>query len=118
MCSASVTSLKSGRAAIIVPKPYSEAVFIVASSAPPAAAWLLVAKRRATVGVRLTEQLSRALVLDNEPAALAALGSLLASWGWQVHAVRHVEQALAAPWRPDLLILDLHLDGGQVGLDV
>ncbi|AGG88677.1 hybrid sensor histidine kinase/response regulator [Rhodanobacter denitrificans] len=60
----------------------------------------------------------RALVLDNEPAALAALGSLLASWGWHVHAARNSAQALAAPWRPDLHILDFHLDGGQTGLEV
>ena len=60
----------------------------------------------------------RALLLDNEPAALAALSSLLTSWGWHVHAARNVEQALAAPWRPDLHILDYHLDGGRTGLDV
>jgi len=60
----------------------------------------------------------RALILDNEPAALAALGSLLTSWGWHVHAARNAEQALAAPWRPDLHILDFHLDGGDSGLDV
>ena len=60
----------------------------------------------------------RALVLDNEPAALAALSALLDSWGWHVHAARNAEQALAAPWRPDLHILDFHLDGGRTGLDV
>lgn len=57
----------------------------------------------------------RALVLDNEPAALS---SLLTSWGWHVHAARNAEQALAAPWRPDLHILDFHLDGGDTGFDV
>jgi len=60
----------------------------------------------------------RALVLDNEPAALAALSSLLTSWGWHVHAARNAKQALAAPWRPDLHILDFHLDGGDTGFDV
>ncbi|HXS04789.1 MAG TPA: PAS-domain containing protein [Rhodanobacter sp.] len=59
----------------------------------------------------------RALVLDNEPAALAALTTLLASWGWQVHAARNAMQALAVPWRPDINILDFHLDGGFNGLD-
>lgn len=58
-----------------------------------------------------------ALLLDNEPAALAALSSLLVSWGWHVHACRNAEQALAAPWQPDLHILDFHLDGGCTGLD-
>jgi PAS domain S-box-containing protein len=60
----------------------------------------------------------RALVLDNEPAALAALSTLLSGWGWQVHAARTVEQARAAPWRPDLHIFDYHLDAGRTGLDV
>ncbi len=60
----------------------------------------------------------RALVLDNEPAALAAIATLLASWGWQVHASRNAAQALAAPWRPDINILDFHLDDSQTGLDV
>ncbi|MGB5940006.1 MAG: PAS domain-containing hybrid sensor histidine kinase/response regulator [Rhodanobacter sp.] len=59
----------------------------------------------------------RALVLDNEPAALAALGNLLTSWGWHVHAARNSAEALAAPWRPDLHILDFHLDGGHTGLE-
>ncbi len=59
-----------------------------------------------------------ALLLDNEPAALAALSSLLASWGWRVHAARNAEQAMQVPWRPDLHILDFHLDGGHTGLDV
>ncbi|WP_109125014.1 PAS-domain containing protein [Dyella sp. C11] len=60
----------------------------------------------------------RALVLDNEPAALSALSVLLASWGWQVHMARTVEQARAAPWMPDLHIFDYHLDAGRTGLDV
>ena len=60
----------------------------------------------------------RALILDNEPAALAALGALLHSWGWEVHAAAHAGQALAAPWRPDLCVLDYHLDRGQTGWDV
>ena len=60
----------------------------------------------------------RALVLDNESAALAALTTLLMSWGWQVHAACNAAQALAVPWRPDLNVLDFHLDEGQTGLDV
>jgi PAS domain S-box-containing protein len=60
----------------------------------------------------------RALILDNEPAALAALGALLGSWGWEVHAAAHAAHALNAPWRPDLCVLDYHLDRGQTGLDV
>nr|WP_199044679.1 PAS-domain containing protein [Dyella sp. ASV24] len=60
----------------------------------------------------------RALVLDNEPAALSALCVLLDGWGWQVHAARTLEQAREAPWVPDLHIFDYHLDGGCTGLDV
>ncbi|MDE2156244.1 MAG: PAS-domain containing protein [Xanthomonadaceae bacterium] len=72
----------------------------------------------AGVDVRQPLPAGRALVLDNEPAALAALSNLLTSWGWLVHRARNAEQALAAPWRPDLHILDFHLDGGQTGLEV
>jgi PAS domain S-box-containing protein len=60
----------------------------------------------------------RALILDNEPAALAALAALLQSWGWDVHAASHAVQALTMPWRPDLCVLDYHLDRGQTGWDV
>ncbi|TBR39886.1 MULTISPECIES: PAS-domain containing protein [Dyella] len=60
----------------------------------------------------------RALVLDNEPAALAALTALLSGWGWQVHAARTADQARAVPWVPDLHIFDYHLDAGQNGVDV
>jgi CheY-like chemotaxis protein len=38
--------------------------------------------------------------------------------GGHVSAARNAEQVLAAPWRPDLYILDFHLDGGHTGLDV
>ena len=37
----------------------------------------------------------RVLVLDNDPIALAALGNLLADWGWQVHAAHDTAQALS-----------------------
>ena len=60
----------------------------------------------------------RALLLDNEPAALSALSVLLSGWGWQVHAARTLEQARSAPWVPDLHIFDYHLDAGRTGLDV
>jgi len=60
----------------------------------------------------------RALLLDNEPAALSALSVLLSGWGWQVHAARTMEQAQCAPWRPDVHIFDYHLDAGRTGLDV
>ena len=58
----------------------------------------------------------RALLLDNDPAALAGLTALLRSWQWQCHASRNAEQALQVPWTPQLLLLDYHLDGGATGL--
>jgi CheY-like chemotaxis protein len=60
----------------------------------------------------------RALVLDNEPAARTALATLLQGWGWQVHLAAQPRQAMDAPWRADLFVLDYHLDHGVTGLDV
>ncbi len=60
----------------------------------------------------------RALVLDNEPAARTALASLLQGWGWEVHVAAQPRQAMETPWRPDLCVLDYHLDHGATGLDV
>lgn len=59
-----------------------------------------------------------ALIVDNEPQALAALKLLLESWGWQVIAVRDPTQALAQPLEADVAILDYHLDGGRTGLEL
>jgi PAS domain S-box-containing protein len=76
--------------------------------------------RRESAPVRAPQPLprGRALVVDNEPAALAALSALLSSWGWQVHAARSLEQAREAPWSADVQIFDYHLDGGRTGLDL
>ncbi|HEX8776605.1 MAG TPA: PAS-domain containing protein [Rhodanobacter sp.] len=82
----------------------------------PRAATGRVAREPAAAPTRQLPQ-GRALVLDNEPAALAAMGALLASWQWQVHEARTPAQAERVPWRPDLLVLDYHLDGGLTGLD-
>ncbi|SFS04127.1 PAS domain S-box-containing protein [Dyella sp. OK004] len=71
----------------------------------------------ALADLRQSLPVGRALVLDNEPAALAALSTLLVGWGWQVHAARTVEQARAVPWPADLHIFDYHLDAGRTGLD-
>ena len=75
-----------------------------------------IAREPAVAPVRHLPQ-GRALVLDNEPAALTAMNVLLESWQWQVHAARTPAQAAQAPWTPDLLVLDYHLDGGLTGLD-
>lgn len=60
----------------------------------------------------------RALILDNDPAALTALATLLEQWRWQVHAGRNPAMLANVPWRPDALLLDYHLDDGLTGLDV
>ncbi|SEV88523.1 PAS domain S-box-containing protein [Luteibacter sp. 329MFSha] len=55
-----------------------------------------------------------AVVVDNDPVALAATASLLRGFGWTVDALRAPEDD-ASP--PDLLVLDYHLDAGRTGLD-
>ena len=45
LLSASLTTMKPGRAAMTPPKPYSDAVFSVASSAPDTAVLVPAAKR-------------------------------------------------------------------------
>jgi CheY-like chemotaxis protein len=61
----------------------------------------------------------RALVVDNEPQALAALQLLLESWGWRVTALRDPLQATHANVADfDVAILDYHLDGGRTGLQL
>lgn len=60
----------------------------------------------------------RVLVLDDEQSARLALATLLQSWGWQVHVAATVEDALQAPWQPELMLLDYHLGGGQTAAAV
>jgi signal transduction histidine kinase/Na+/proline symporter len=60
----------------------------------------------------------RALIVDNEPQALAALKLLLESWGWSVVALRDPLQAPAHAGNVDVAILDYHLDGGRTGLEL
>ncbi len=59
----------------------------------------------------------RVLCVDNDAAALRALGSLLEAWGCEVRACAGADEALAAArWAPDALVLDYHLDDGATGL--
>jgi len=60
----------------------------------------------------------RALIVDNEPQALAALKLLLEGWGWQVCALRDPALAPAAAADADVAILDYHLDAGRTGLEL
>jgi signal transduction histidine kinase/Na+/proline symporter/CheY-like chemotaxis protein len=55
-----------------------------------------------------------AIVVDNDPVALAGTGSLLHGLGWSTDMLRVPEGEAS---EPDLLVLDYHLDGGRTGLD-
>jgi signal transduction histidine kinase/CheY-like chemotaxis protein len=67
-----------------------------------------------------TERSAHVLVLDNEPLALDALTALLQRWGHTVVAARTAAEAEAvtATRRPDLLLVDYHLDDGVSGIAV
>lgn len=62
----------------------------------------------------------RVLVVDNDAAVLAATAALLAGWNCDVASAADAEAAAlqCARARPDLLVLDYHLDGGATGLDL
>ena len=61
----------------------------------------------------------RALVIDNDAAVLRAMVVLLESWQCEVRAATSgYELSLPADWRPDVLIVDYHLDGGVTGVVV
>lgn len=61
---------------------------------------------------------ARVLVVDNDPAALAALAQLLRGWGCSVDAVRDGAAAADALVRApaDLWVFDYHLDDGDTGI--
>jgi CheY-like chemotaxis protein len=62
----------------------------------------------------------RVLVVDNDAAVLAATAALLAGWNCDVASAADADAAAlqCARARPDLLVLDYHLDGGATGLDL
>lgn len=62
----------------------------------------------------------RVLMVDNDPAVLAATAALLSDWNCEVLAAADAAsaQAQCARARPDLVVLDYHLDGGVTGLDL
>ena len=64
----------------------------------------------------------RVLVVDDDPAILSGIRFLLLSWGCEVEVAEDRLQALEAvenwPGPPDIVICDLHLRGGERGLDV
>ncbi len=87
----------------LAPTPAEETISLPAEPAPAA-----LPDERAGV----------ALVLDNDPAVRQAMRELLHGWGWQVRLAADPQQAreAIAAQRPDLLLLDYHLDDGHTGL--
>ena len=62
----------------------------------------------------------RVLVVDNDTAVVAAMRALLEGWDCEVlvaHDVASAREACARD-RPDLLVLDYHLDDGATGLEL
>jgi len=58
----------------------------------------------------------QALVIDNEPSILASMQSLLEGWGMRCALAFDAEEAVAVSSSPpDVLLVDLHLDGGLTG---
>jgi Na+/proline symporter/CheY-like chemotaxis protein/PAS domain-containing protein len=64
----------------------------------------------------------RVLCIDNDPAALRGLATLLNSWGCETLAEQGIEDLVAnrrlQSWRPAVIVVDYHLEGGATGLDV
>lgn len=60
------------------------------------------------------------LVVDNDTSVLRAMEALLSGWNCRVLPARTPVEAgaAAAKQRPDLIVLDYHLDDGVTGLDV
>jgi CheY-like chemotaxis protein len=63
---------------------------------------------------------ARVLVVDNDDAVLRAMQALLGGWDLEVLIAHDGAEALAAvrSARPDLVLLDYHLDGRETGLGV
>jgi CheY-like chemotaxis protein len=61
---------------------------------------------------------ARVLAVDNDPDVLRAMQELLGQWGCEVTAAADPEQAVALcrTQRPDVLVLDYHLDAGATGV--
>lgn len=62
----------------------------------------------------------RVLCVDDEPAILEAMGSLLGTWGCEVALARNAHEAVRAfdHLGPDVVFVDYQLAGGETGLDV
>lgn len=88
----------------------------VSLTVPVSAAAPAPETRIGPVATRLTG--ARILVVENDPATADALARLLRNWDAEVFVFRDLAGVAAADLRPDLLILDYHLDNGACGLAV
>ena len=63
---------------------------------------------------------ARILVIDDNEAILAGTGGLLREWGCDVLTARSLDEAIAAlkGRAPDMILADLHIEGGPDGPDV
>jgi len=57
-------------------------------------------------------------VIDNDPAVLEAMQTLLERWSCEVLPARGLAGILGAAATPDIILADYHLDDGANGLDV
>ncbi len=64
---------------------------------------------------------ARVVVIENEPAALEAMGLLLGAWQCKVISAARIEDVISQlrglQCRPDVLVADYHLDDGRTGLE-
>ncbi|MGO4871798.1 MAG: ATP-binding protein [Roseiarcus sp.] len=64
---------------------------------------------------------AKVLLIDNDPAALAAMEALLTRWGCDIAAAQSGAEALervrALGGAPDAIVADLHLDHGERGAE-
>lgn len=84
--------------------------------------------RLAPAGLPLTARATsalagvRVLCIDNDPAALRGLATFLDSWGCETLAAPGIEDLVSnrrlQGWRPAVIVVDYHLEGGATGLDV
>lgn len=66
---------------------------------------------------------AKVMVIDNEPAILEAMHTLLELWSCEVRVALRLDRMQnlaitpAHPFQPDLVVADYHLDNGDCGLD-
>ncbi|MCP6082697.1 response regulator, partial [Klebsiella pneumoniae] len=64
---------------------------------------------------------TQVLCIDNEDSILTGMDSLLSRWGCRVWTARNrleCEQLLEEAVRPELVLVDYHLDEGETGTEL